>query len=309
MSYRFEGNESAADAVERVALEQLDKALEHTNAKTKLDAAVHDVRVCFKKLRGLIRLVRDEVGDKLYKRENIFYRDLNRHLSEVRDTAALTEILGKLEERFAEELTDNAFASFRRSLTRAAGKRQTEKKKALAQVRNNIIAARERVKRWPIKDDHFSVVGPGLKQIYSQGRAGFGKAYEKQSVRAFHEWRKDVKYFWYHLRFLRPLWPKELKRFAKQVERLVDLLSDDHDLALLRDRVLDASKHSPEAQVDELLLALIEKRRAELETKARYLGERIYAEKPDAFENRFHEYWKAWRAEQDVNPTVANFRL
>ena len=39
MSYRFEGNESAADAVERIALEQLDKALEHTKAKTKLDDA------------------------------------------------------------------------------------------------------------------------------------------------------------------------------------------------------------------------------------------------------------------------------
>jgi hypothetical protein len=55
MSHRFEGNESAAEAVARVALEQLDKALDHTRAKTKLDDAVHDVRVCFKKLRGLIR--------------------------------------------------------------------------------------------------------------------------------------------------------------------------------------------------------------------------------------------------------------
>jgi CHAD domain-containing protein len=106
---------------ERVALEQLDKALEHTKAKTKLDEAVHDVRVCFKKLRGLIRLVRDELGDKQYKRENIFYRDLNRRLSKVRDTAALTEILTRLEERFAEELTENAFASVRRSFTARRG--------------------------------------------------------------------------------------------------------------------------------------------------------------------------------------------
>jgi CHAD domain-containing protein len=305
MSYRFEGKECAAEAVERIALEQLDKALEHTKAKTRLDDAVHDVRVCFKKLRGLIRLVRDELGDKEYKRENTIYRDLNRRLSRVRDTAALTEILSKLEERFAAELTENAFASFSRYLTRATKKRQAEKKKALIEVRKKIIAARKRVKKWSIKDDDFSVIGPGLAQIYSRGRDGFNQAYDEQSARAFHEWRKDVKYFWYHLELLRKLWPKELKRFAKQVEGLVDFLSDDHDLAMLRKRVLETAKESEAPHADEALLALIDKRRAELQTEARFLGERIYAEKAGAFESRFHEYWKAWRAEQEINPMAA----
>lgn len=302
MSYRFEVNESAGEAVERIALEQLDKALEHTKAKTKLDDGVHDVRVCLKKLRGLIRLVRSELGDKQYKRENIFYRDLNRRLSKVRDTAALTEILSKLEKRFAEELTEDAFASFRRSLTRATRKKQAEKRSALIEVRKRIIAARKRVKKWSIKDDDFSVVGRGLAHVYSQGRAGFSKAYKKQSVRAFHEWRKYVKYFWYHLELLRKLWPKELKRFAKQVEKLVNYLSDDHDLAMLRKQVLETSQQSEKGHADEALLALIDKRRAELQTEARFLGERIYAETTDAFESRFHEYWKAWRAEQEINP-------
>ena len=83
--------------------------------------------------------------------------------------------------------------------------------------------------------------------------------------------------------------------------RLVGFLSDDHDLALLRDRVLEVSKQSEEPKADEVLLALIEKRRAELQKEARFLGERIFAEKADAFESRFHEYWKAWRAEQEIN--------
>lgn len=45
MSYRFEGSESTEPAVRRIALEQLDLALEHAKAKSKLDDAVHDVRV------------------------------------------------------------------------------------------------------------------------------------------------------------------------------------------------------------------------------------------------------------------------
>jgi hypothetical protein len=52
MSYRFKAFESVSQAVERIALERLDQALDHTKAKIKLDEAVHDIRVCFKKIRG-----------------------------------------------------------------------------------------------------------------------------------------------------------------------------------------------------------------------------------------------------------------
>jgi len=90
LSYRFKGDESTHHAVERIALDQLDKALKITKAKRSLDDAVHEVRVCFKKLRGLIRLVRPELGQAQYKRENRSYRDINRKLSDVRDSAALS---------------------------------------------------------------------------------------------------------------------------------------------------------------------------------------------------------------------------
>ncbi len=305
MSYRFEANESVAEAVARIAGEQLDQALEHTEAKGRLDDAVHDVRVCFKKLRALIRLVRDGIGDKEYKLENVFYRDLNRRLSEVRDTAALTEILEKLKGQSAEELSANAFESFSRSLKRATQKRQVDKKKALACVKKKIIAAQKRIKKWSIEKDDFAAVGEGLTRIYARGRAGFEKAYAKPSVKAFHEWRKDVKYLWYHVRLLRKLWPKPLKGFAKQIEDLVDHLSDDHDLAMLRKRLLEDSDNSRDRHEDEALMALIDKRRAELQLEARFLGERIYAEKPDVFQSRFHEYWRAWRAEQKIDPLAA----
>src|SRR5882724_8492095 len=104
MTYRFQSNETIPAAVQRIAAELLDEALEHTNAKIKLDVAVHDTRVCFKKMRGLLRLVRPELVEEEYKRENVFYRDLNRQLSSLRDADALSESLAKLKERFANEL-------------------------------------------------------------------------------------------------------------------------------------------------------------------------------------------------------------
>src|SRR6266550_4213516 len=100
MSYRFEGRETVSDGVRRIAFEQVDKARSQTKANaTNLDQSIHDTRVCFKKLRALLRLVRDDLGDKTYERENIYCRDSNRRLSSLRDTAAMAETLKKLRER------------------------------------------------------------------------------------------------------------------------------------------------------------------------------------------------------------------
>ena len=305
MSYRFKGKESVGRAVERIALEQLEEALKHTKARTSLDEAIHDVRICFKKLRGLIRLVRDELGDNRYRSENKCYRDVNRELSGVRDSAALTEIFSKVKERFSDELNEVAFESFRRLLSRSAKGRPADKRRALVEVRKKILAARKRVKQWKLGDDRFPAVGKGLTRMYGRGRKGFAAAFDNETVSAFHEWRKDVKYFWYQIELLRELWPGHLKDLADEIKDLVDDLSDDHDLALLRKRALSAAKKEKDGHEYEALLALVDKRRAELETRACFLGQRIYAEGPNAFESRIHHYWRAWRAEEKSNPLAA----
>ena len=306
MSYRFKGNESIGKSVERIALAQLDEALERSRAKRGLDEAVHDVRVCFKKLRGLIRLVRAELSPDKYKRENKSFRNINRKLSKVRDSAALTEILDKLSERFSDQLKGDAFASVRTQLTKVKQARVTDKKRALAEARKRIVAERRHVKKWSIDRDKFPAIGAGLSHTYASGRKGFARAYQKQNVRAFHEWRKDVKYFWYHVQLLRDLWAGFLKDYADEIKDLVDYLSDDHDLALLRKRMLAESNGDKESHEYEALLGLIDKRRAELEARARVLGEKVYAESPEAFESRFHEYWRAWRLEEKTRTIAAH---
>ena len=114
-----------------------------------------------------------------------------------------------------------------------------------------------------------------------------------------------MKYFWYHIELLRELWPAQLKKFAGEIKDLVDDLSDDHDLAMLRKQALKQSRKAKDGHQYEALLALIDKRRAELETRACFLGQRIYAEESRAFSDRFHEYWRAWHAEEKIDPIAA----
>ena len=45
------------------------------------------------------------------------------------------------------------------------------------------------------------------------------------------------------------------------------------------------------------VLGLIEHRRAQLQTEAMFLGERLYAEERKLFARRLRSYWRAWRSE------------
>jgi CHAD domain-containing protein len=136
-----------------------------------------------------------------------------------------------------------------------------------------------------------------LKRIYKSGRKGFNDAYDKRTVENFHEWRKQVKHLLYQTRVLTPLWGRMMKALRDELDALGELLSEYHDLAILRDR-LATQLSGPENQVEiETLVALIDQRQDELEILARRLGARIYAESPAAFVSRSKVYWQTLRSE------------
>ncbi len=305
MGYRFNDDETVSDGIKRIAREQLDKAVAHTKPEVKnRDEAIHDARVSFKKVRALLRLARVKNNDDVFARENACYRDAGRRLSEVRDATAMIEAFDKLTAHYADQLASGAFAALRKPFIRLRRKQQSDENDAFADVARMLESARSRVNDWPIDDGGFSALCQGLRRIYKEGRTRLAQAQAAPSVETFHEWRKRVKDLWYQVRLLTPTWPAMLKDLSDELERLADYLSDDHDLALLRQRVLH---QSPEDRTQlEALVALIDQRRGELEVEATRLGERIYVEKPNAFVRRFEVYWRAWSAEAKVDPVAVS---
>src|SRR5262245_7125172 len=61
---------------------------------------VHNARKQFKQLRGVLRMIRFGLGEKIYDRENTALRDAGRPLSEVRDADVMIETLDQLIEHF-----------------------------------------------------------------------------------------------------------------------------------------------------------------------------------------------------------------
>ncbi|MEQ8755713.1 MAG: CHAD domain-containing protein [Coleofasciculus sp. G1-WW12-02] len=302
MAYRLKAHESISQGVQRIAYEQIDKALAQLLGQTddSQEEAVHDARKRLKQLRALVRLVRDEIGSQTYHQENNCFRDAGRLLSDVRDAQVAIETLDDLTEHFAKIISANGFKEVRQALearSQSISERVLAEKNAQDDAIRMIKEARKRVKHWSIKSNDWSTIESSLQRVYKRGDKGLNCAVKQPSVETFHDWRKRVKYLWYHLRILKLVWPDFMDQMASETKELADYLGDDHDLAMLRQLL----KHEPKLARDrtqlDALLGLIDRRRLQLQQSAQFLGRRIYAEKPGVFVERIGVYWQVWRSE------------
>jgi CHAD domain-containing protein len=171
----------------------VNKCLTEGSHGGKQDEAVHHVRTSLKKMRALLRLVWDEINSEVFAQENLCFREAGRHLSAVRDAAVMLETFDTLMNHFSAQLTAEAFTDLRTVLRQSSTVPRAEQQKALAMVAKMISAARRRVDHWPINDEGFSTLRPGLKRAYTRGCQSLAQAVEQPSVEHFHEWRKQVK--------------------------------------------------------------------------------------------------------------------
>jgi CHAD domain-containing protein len=285
MGYRMRSGEGAADGVRRVARGQIDFAADELGGKgdDDLDSAVHESRKAFKRLRALVRVSRDALGDEAYRRENTIFRDAGRRLSAARDAAVMVETLDDLTARYGTELPDDAFSGLRVALAdeaAAASARLADDRGAVEEVRGTLAAARRRVAGWPIDDDGgLELLEPGFERIYRRGRRALKAARRDADTEQLHELRKRAKDLWHAAQILRPAAPKRMKKLARRAHALSDLLGDDHDLAVLRAAARERNATLAPGELA-LLEGLIARRRGRLQRKALSRGRRVYARKP-----------------------------
>lgn len=310
MAYRLKANESVPVGIKRIARERLDSAINQLDKDTNNspEEAVHDARKRLKELRAIVRLVRDELGRKKYRQENICFRDAGRRLSEIRDAQVLIKTLDSLKKHFAESVAPDAFAQIREVLEehyRTVREQVVEEENQVSLVSNTLKTARQRVDNWTIEHDNWSALGSGLKRVYKHGHQDFFHACTQPSVENLHEWRKRVKYLWYHLEVLEPVWPGTVAELANQAHRLADYLGEDHDLAVLHQFIVSHPERFENDSELEALIALLKRRRGELQSAAKFLGQRIYAEKARDFVDRLGAYWQAWQCEAQTKRELA----
>jgi len=300
MPYRLRRDDAGLEtAVRRIALEQIDRAIaEIDDPDLDRHETVHQIRKRCKKLRGLLRLVRSAFPD--YRAENLAFRDMARAVSGLRDTQALIEAYDALMDRHGEEIDRRATGAIRRRLTlqqKEALTVDSALERKLAAFRKQMVAARKRAAGWRVEGDGFAAIAPGLEKTYARARLAMADAQRAGTPRQFHEWRKRVKYHWYHMRLLQEIWPAEMAARESEADRLGELLGDDHDLAVFRQRLLDAPQAFGDLRAVQAFVELIDRRRGELKAEARLLGRLLLAEKPRRLARRLERYWEVRREE------------
>lgn len=303
MAYSFKPGESIHSAVKRIVEDEIDSAIEQLEGRGEADRdeAIHEARKNVKKIRGVLKLMRPELGS-VYTSENARFSELGHRLSEFRDAGAMLEIFDQIRKIYREEWGGkHALASIRKRLMEAKAGHESEAGIAdvLASVAHDLGAAHDAVKHWPLQGDGFEAIAPGLELTYRAGRRAMAKAMGQPDLEHFHEWRKRVKDHWYHIRLLGQVCGDSLAFYQKDLKDLETCLGDDHNLAVLQLKVqAERESYGPASDV-EVFLGTVEKYQASLRSSASSLGQVIYEDKPKVFVGQIRSLWEAWSKDRE----------
>lgn len=297
MSYSFKSSDAdVAAGLRRIAGEQLDTALAALEIGRGTDddmhERIHTARKSAKKVRGLLRLVRPAFPD--YKAENRALRDAARVLSPMRDLTARIESYDWLTERYSDALDRRRTGPFRAELTRdrttaEGGNEITDRMMTMADA---VRAIRQRVDDWTLEEKDWDAVGPGMAKTYDRARGAMAVAADTGAADDMHDWRKRVKYHWYHARLLKKTWPVMMDAHRDAADTLSELLGDEHDLVELDKRLGRATIADDIAQQ---LRGIIVDERKRLGSLAFSQGAFLLAEKPKPLVKRWGTWWGLWR--------------
>lgn len=294
MGYAFGWDESVSDAVRRVAHEQAEGAIARLDAigddEVDVPDAIHEARKCCKRIRGLVRLVRTAMGDD-YGRVNAVARDAARVLSDVRDAHALVETFDALLAVRPDRASEDGIHSVRAALVEDAERATlavVRDPTAVDAARDLLATLQAGIDDWALEGDLDAAIADGATRTANRAGARFDEvthAAGPPDDELLHEWRKRVKYTWYHASLLEPASPRLLGAQADMLHAVSGALGDDHDLAVLADGLRDDSTYVGVGSL-EATMSLVEEARADLQRRAVAAGARIHAEPARAWGGR-----------------------
>jgi CHAD domain-containing protein len=291
MVYRLKtSDKSLTAALRRIARAQIDGALEAADRPGETPRDIHEARARCKKLRGLIRLVRPAFPG--FDAENAAFRDAAKALERLRAGGAGLETLDRLRAAAPDGLDADALAAIRaRFKAEALPHLATDRHADIAAFRALLSDARARIADWRLSSRGFAPARKGLQKTYAQGQRGLERARQSGTAEAFHDWRKPVKYHWYHAQLLRPVKPRRIDPQRDLAKALGEMLGDHHDLHDMRAHL--ATGDFPSRAVA-AMQAPIAAEMARMEAGALALGARLFEDDPAALARRWQRWWKDW---------------
>jgi CHAD domain-containing protein len=276
-------DEPVPAAVLRIAREQLTAAIVAArDTGQPEDGRIHNVRKNCKRLRALLRLIRSQ-DEEIYASENAAVRDAARELSGLRDTDAILAACTALIATCRIPLVRAQLARVREKLLLRLGKAAAEREtgeRRLARFAARLRAARQRLTYWSVTTSSPVDLEAAFVESYRRARRAMRRAMAEPLEENFHEWRKRVKAYGYHLRLFQDIWPDAGHDRWAEVDRLSGLLGDERDVAMLAHVVVGGMEYVRLTREQCALIEFIDQRRVKLLAAAIDLGERLLTARP-----------------------------
>jgi CHAD domain-containing protein len=252
---------------------------------------IHEIRKSVKRLRALVSLVGDGLGDdrRWFDRR---LRDVNRALSPVRDAEALREAFDRL---VAEAEPPDALAQVRARLIAECERGEPLSTTDGRRIQRQLHRLDERWQQAELPGRGWELLADNVRRAYRRSRRTATNITPRSSTVEFHELRKHIKQTQYQWEFLQPLWPARLAAELAQIESLTEDLGFHHDLCLLRDWLDRQPTHAYSTRVRRIVIKRLERRLRQLERAACRVAPRCFAETPKGVVQRLAAYWRLWR--------------
>ncbi len=268
-----------AESVRQLILREMDDMCYPPDA----DDAAHSLRVSGKRIRAWLGILRDAMGDKAWRREDVMVRDLGRLFSARRDSRVLIATLDTLEKDGTAHFSAEDTAELRAVLEAEADaiEAAVPMSEALSQVRDVLFPARRRLEGLRLGRAHPKTA---FRRIWKKASKAHAEALRSRDTDALHEWRKQAKSLRYQLDALKDIWPRRVKAWNRRLKVQGDLLGQDHDLAVLAERLEDDARREA-----------IAARRKDLQDKVFAAARPFYRSRPNAIARQLGARWKKWR--------------
>jgi CHAD domain-containing protein len=266
------------------------------SARVPLDAqgmtdavAIHDYRKAFKRWRALLRLIGPVIGEEA-EAMRVETRDLAREMATARDSQAALEALADLGEEMA-TLSPRSRATIAGRLTQIGATAEAAiltpaLKLRIGDLLNRSAAA---VERWPTDRFGCHEATRQLTATYRKVRDAEPKDWTSAPPEHLHRLRQRIVEHRYQMELVEPVWPKLIKVWLSETQRLRDRLGAHQDLHVLARLT---GPHQPLAHWRSRLAAPIAHRQAAHVAATQRLAGRLFAEKPKAFRDRLAALWK-----------------
>src|ERR1700751_21705 len=200
---------------------------------TKADAdAVHDFRRAMKRWRALLRLVEPFLGEEA-RRLRDEARDLAHALTGARNAQSALDALADLE-KHGLALSARSVAGLRQ---RIDGIREAAETTLNADMRMSLGSALDQaaivVERWPLHTLTFDGVADQLTRFYRDARRMIPTHGPDPDGEELHELRKRVVIHRYQIDIIEPLWPRFVKMWSGEAQRLRDRLGQQQGMLML----------------------------------------------------------------------------